>query len=78
MITAQPARWHRPVVLIALMLAAFTFNTAENLPVGLLDLLVVSCWLRRGRWCSGRGVRCGCGAAWPAALQLVEWAWAPP
>ncbi|MFJ9682720.1 MFS transporter [Streptomyces sp. NPDC101194] len=39
MVTAQPARWHRPAVLAALMLAAFTFNTAENLPIGLLELI---------------------------------------
>lgn len=32
----RPARWHAPALLGALMLAAFTFNTAENLPVGLL------------------------------------------
>ncbi|WNI20574.1 MFS transporter [Streptomyces sp. ITFR-16] len=39
MVTRQPAAWHRSAVLMALMLAAFTFNTAENLPVGLLDLI---------------------------------------
>lgn len=33
------ATWHRWAVLGALMLAAFTFNTAENLPVGLLELI---------------------------------------
>ncbi|GAA3290048.1 hypothetical protein GCM10020295_03390 [Streptomyces cinereospinus] len=33
------ARWHRSAVLVALMLAAFTFNTAENLPIGLLELI---------------------------------------
>ncbi|MEV4290526.1 MFS transporter [Nonomuraea bangladeshensis] len=33
------ARWRGPAVLGALMLAAFTFNTAENLPVGLLELI---------------------------------------
>ncbi|MER7615957.1 MFS transporter, partial [Nonomuraea wenchangensis] len=33
------ARWHGPAVLGALMLAALTFNTAENLPVGLLELI---------------------------------------
>ncbi|MFE7352778.1 MFS transporter [Streptomyces sp. NPDC057543] len=37
--TAQPALWHRPAVLVALMLSAFTFNTAENLPIGLLELI---------------------------------------
>lgn len=36
---AQPAPWHASAVLAALMLAAFTFNTAENLPVGLLELI---------------------------------------
>ncbi|MGW0584220.1 MFS transporter, partial [Streptomyces sp. NPDC002920] len=35
----QPAGWHRLAVLVALMLAAFTFNTAENLPIGLLELI---------------------------------------
>ncbi|MEV0220997.1 MFS transporter [Streptomyces sp. NPDC050704] len=39
MVTAQPAPWHRSAVLAALMLAAFTFNTAENLPIGLLELI---------------------------------------
>ncbi|MEW1693652.1 MFS transporter [Streptomyces sp. NPDC091265] len=39
MFTTQPARWHRQAVLAALMLAAFTFNTAENLPIGLLGLI---------------------------------------
>lgn len=39
MVTAQPAPWRRPAVLAALMLAAFTFNTAENLPIGLLELI---------------------------------------
>lgn len=33
------AGWHRLAVLAALMLAAFTFNTAENLPIGLLELI---------------------------------------
>ncbi|WP_258037704.1 MULTISPECIES: MFS transporter [unclassified Streptomyces] len=37
--TAQPASWRRVAVLVALMLAAFTFNTAENLPIGLLELI---------------------------------------
>ena len=37
--TQQPAPWHRLAVLVALMLAAFTFNTAENLPIGLLELM---------------------------------------
>ncbi|MFD4561443.1 MFS transporter [Streptomyces sp. NPDC058469] len=35
-------RWHRSAVLAALMLAAFTFNTAENLPIGLLELIAES------------------------------------
>lgn len=35
----QPALWRRQLVLAALMLAAFTFNTAENLPIGLLELI---------------------------------------
>jgi len=35
----QPPSWHRSAVLVALMLAAFTFNTAENLPIGLLELI---------------------------------------
>ncbi|MFJ1550546.1 MFS transporter [Streptomyces sp. NPDC088246] len=39
MVTTQPAPWHRLAVLAALMLAAFTFNTAENLPIGLLELI---------------------------------------
>ncbi|MER8088654.1 MFS transporter [Streptomyces sp. NPDC058316] len=39
MVTAQPAPWRRLAVLAALMLAAFTFNTAENLPIGLLELI---------------------------------------
>nr|WP_228868725.1 MFS transporter [Streptomyces halstedii] len=38
-VTAQPAPWRRVAVLVALMLAAFTFNTAENLPIGLLELI---------------------------------------
>lgn len=38
-VTGQPAQWHALAVLMALMLAAFTFNTAENLPVGLLELI---------------------------------------
>lgn len=37
--TGQPASWHGAAVLVALMLAAFTFNTAENLPIGLLELI---------------------------------------
>ncbi|MFF9512199.1 MFS transporter [Streptomyces sp. NPDC014724] len=39
MVTAQPAPWRRSAVLVALMLAAFTFNTAESLPIGLLELI---------------------------------------
>lgn len=35
----RPAPWHGPALLAALMLAAFTFNTAENLPVGLLEVI---------------------------------------
>ncbi|WP_211267102.1 MFS transporter [Nonomuraea candida] len=38
-VTARPAPWRAVAVLAALMLAAFTFNTAENLPVGLLELI---------------------------------------
>jgi hypothetical protein len=33
----RPAAWRGTAVLAALMLAALTFNTAENLPVGLLE-----------------------------------------
>ncbi|CAM5660561.1 MFS transporter [Streptomyces atroolivaceus] len=39
MATAPSARWHKAAVLAALMLAAFTFNTVENLPIGLLELI---------------------------------------
>jgi len=41
MATMPPALapWSRGAVLVALMLAAFTFNTAENLPIGLLELI---------------------------------------
>ncbi|MEV6945009.1 MFS transporter [Streptomyces sp. NPDC051172] len=35
----RPAARRRAAVVAALMLAAFTFNTAENLPVGLLSLM---------------------------------------
>lgn len=38
-LSRQSAPWHRSAVLLALMLAAFTFNTAENLPIGLLELI---------------------------------------
>jgi predicted MFS family arabinose efflux permease len=37
--SVRPAPWRRAAVVEALMLAAFTFNTAENLPVGLLSLM---------------------------------------
>jgi predicted MFS family arabinose efflux permease len=39
--SGSPAPWRRGAVVAALMLAAFTFNTAENLPVGLLSLMAV-------------------------------------
>ncbi|MGW7413079.1 MFS transporter [Streptomyces sp. NPDC054863] len=39
MATVRSARLHRIALLAALMLAAFTFNTAENLPIGLLRLI---------------------------------------
>jgi DHA1 family inner membrane transport protein len=39
MSSVRPAAWRRAAVVAALMLAAFTFNTAENLPVGLLSLM---------------------------------------
>ncbi|MGW2477502.1 MFS transporter [Streptomyces sp. NPDC001665] len=39
MAAPRPAPWHRLAVLVALMLAAFTFNTAENLPIGLLGVI---------------------------------------
>lgn len=35
----RPAPWHALAVLGAPMLATFTFNTAENPPVGLLELI---------------------------------------
>ncbi|WP_324789620.1 MFS transporter [Streptomyces sp. H51] len=37
--SGRPAAWHRGALVAALMLAAFTFNTVENLPVGLLSLI---------------------------------------
>ncbi|MFE6176840.1 MFS transporter [Streptomyces sp. NPDC056464] len=39
MVSVRPAPWRRAAVVAALMLAAFTFNTTENLPVGLLALM---------------------------------------
>ncbi|WP_345652144.1 MFS transporter [Streptomyces siamensis] len=39
MASARPTSRRRSVVVAALMLAAFTFNTTENLPVGLLTLI---------------------------------------
>ncbi|WP_069811555.1 MFS transporter [Streptomyces sp. TP-A0874] len=39
MATAPPATWRRVAVVAALMLAAFSFNTTENLPIGLLRLI---------------------------------------
>lgn len=36
------AAWRRAAVLGALMLAAFTFNTAENLPIGLLEVIAAN------------------------------------
>ncbi|MHC3474573.1 MFS transporter [Streptomyces sp. 7R007] len=37
--SVRPAARHRAAIVAALMLAAFTFNTAENLPTGLLALM---------------------------------------
>lgn len=39
---ARRTRWQRSAVLAALMPAAFTFDTAENLPIGLLELIADS------------------------------------
>lgn len=36
---SRRASWRGRAVLAALMLAAFTFNTVENLPIGLLDVI---------------------------------------
>ncbi|GAA5062811.1 sugar transporter [Streptomyces similanensis] len=38
-VATRPAPWRGRAVLASLMLAAFAFNTAENLPVGLLELI---------------------------------------
>lgn len=38
-VAERPARWQASMVLGALMVAAFTFNTAENLPVGLMEAI---------------------------------------
>lgn len=39
MASVRLTAWRRAAVVAALMLAAFTFNTTENLPVGLLPLI---------------------------------------
>lgn len=39
MASVRLTTWRRAAVVAALMLAAFTFNTTENLPVGLLPLI---------------------------------------
>nr|WP_052862284.1 MFS transporter [Streptomyces sp. Tu6071] len=50
------SRWRAPAVLLGLMLAAFTFNTAENLPVGLLGRIAAG--LDVPLWAVGLLVSC--------------------